>query len=139
MEATLALRHLAGRNFDIDLLAPAHALEHRPASVATPFGLGAPPPLDLHELARRYDVTLAEGERETSVPIRFIESRCDPHALAEIKQPTKFVAQIELDDGSVHPYIIYPERSLWTPMRLTADKACVALGKVEFVGEGSSD
>jgi hypothetical protein len=84
-------------------------------------------------------VTLADGEQEASVPIRFIESRCDPHALAEIKQPTRFVAQIELDDGSVHPYIVYPDRSLWTPMRLTADKACVALGKVEFVGEGSSD
>jgi sulfide:quinone oxidoreductase len=62
VEAVLALRHLAGRHFDIDLLAPAHALEHRPASVAAPFGLGAPPPLDLHELARRYDVGLVEGE-----------------------------------------------------------------------------
>jgi sulfide:quinone oxidoreductase len=62
VEAVLALRHLAGRNFDIELLAPAHALEHKPASVATPFGLGAPPPLDLHELARRYDVTLVDGE-----------------------------------------------------------------------------
>ena len=30
VEAVLALRHLAGRNFDIDLLAPAHALEHKP-------------------------------------------------------------------------------------------------------------
>jgi sulfide:quinone oxidoreductase len=62
VEATLALRHLAGRHFDIDLLAPAHALEHRPASVAAPFGLGAPPPLDLHDLALRYDATLVEGE-----------------------------------------------------------------------------
>jgi sulfide:quinone oxidoreductase len=62
VEAVLALRHLAGRGFAIDLLAPRHALEHRPASVATPFGFGAPPPLDLEELARRYDVTLVEGE-----------------------------------------------------------------------------
>ena len=62
VEAVLALRHLAGRNFDIGLLAPAHALEHKPASVAAPFGLGAPAPLDLHELARRYEVTLVEGE-----------------------------------------------------------------------------
>ena len=62
VEAVLALRHLAGRHFEIELLAPEHALEHRPASVAAPFGLGAPPPLDLHELARRYDVTLVEGE-----------------------------------------------------------------------------
>ena len=62
VEAVLALRHLAGRGLPIELLAPAHALEHRPASVAAPFGLGAPAPLDLHELARRYDVTLVEGE-----------------------------------------------------------------------------
>jgi sulfide:quinone oxidoreductase len=62
VEAVLALRHLAGRNFEIALLAPAHALVDRPASVATPFGLGAPPPLDLRELARRYGVTLVEGE-----------------------------------------------------------------------------
>jgi sulfide:quinone oxidoreductase len=61
-EAVLALRHLAGHGFEIDLLAPLHALEHRPASVAAPFGLGAPPPLDLHELARQYAVTLVEGE-----------------------------------------------------------------------------
>jgi hypothetical protein len=80
-------------------------------------------------------VTLAADAAEASVPIQFIESRCDPHALAEIKQPTKFIAQVQLGDGSVHPYIIYPERSYWTPMRLTADKACFQLGKVVFLGE----
>jgi hypothetical protein len=80
-------------------------------------------------------VTLAADAGQASVPIQFIESRCDPHALAEIKQPTKFVAQVQLGDGSVHPYIIYPERSYWTPMRLTADKACYQLGKVVFLGE----
>ncbi|HET9740418.1 MAG TPA: FAD-dependent oxidoreductase [Solirubrobacteraceae bacterium] len=61
VEAVLALRHLAGRGFDIDLLAPSHAFEHRPASVAAPFGLGTPPPLDLNELARRFAVGLLEG------------------------------------------------------------------------------
>ena len=80
-------------------------------------------------------VTLAAEADTAEVPIRFIESRCDPHALAEVKQPTKFVAQVVLGDGTQHPYIIYPERSYWTPMRLTADKACVQLGKVEFLGE----
>ncbi len=80
-------------------------------------------------------VTLAADADTAEVPIRFVESRCDPHALAEIKQPTKFVAQVVLGDGSQHPYIIYPERSYWTPMRLNADKACVQLGKVEFLGE----
>ena len=80
-------------------------------------------------------ITLAADADSASAPVRFLESRCDPHALAEIKQPTKFIAQVQLGDGSVHAYIIYPERDYWIPMRLTADKACVALGKVEFVGE----
>jgi hypothetical protein len=83
-------------------------------------------------------VTLASDADVAAAPIRFLESRCDPHALAEIKQPTKFIAQIQLGDGSVRPYIIYPERDYWTPMRLTADKACVALGKVVFAGEEAS-
>ena len=62
VEAVLALRHMAGRGFEIELLAPEHALEHRPASVATPFGLAAPPPLDMQDLAERYAVTLVTGE-----------------------------------------------------------------------------
>jgi hypothetical protein len=72
---------------------------------------------------------------EVSVPVRFLESRCDPHALAEVKQPTKFISQVQLGDGSVHPYIIYPEREYWVEMRLTADEACVILGEVEFAGD----
>jgi sulfide:quinone oxidoreductase len=62
VEAVLALRHLAGRGFEMELLAPSHALEHRPASVAAPFGLAAPAPLDLHDLARHYAVELVTGE-----------------------------------------------------------------------------
>jgi sulfide:quinone oxidoreductase len=62
VEAVLALRALAGPDVDIDLVAPAHALEHRPASVAAPFGFGAPAPLDLYDLATRYRVGLLQGE-----------------------------------------------------------------------------
>ena len=65
VEAVLALRHLAPPDLAIELLAPAHALEDRPASVATAFGLAAPAPLDLHDLARRYAVELVEGELAT--------------------------------------------------------------------------
>ncbi len=61
LEAVLALRVLAGRGFEIDLLAPEHALVDRSASVRTPFGLGAAPSLDLHALASRYDVRLVQG------------------------------------------------------------------------------
>ena len=62
VEAVLALRHLAGSGVEIELLAPAHALDHRPASVATAFGLVAPAPLDLRDLARQYSVELVTGE-----------------------------------------------------------------------------
>ncbi|HET8758638.1 MAG TPA: FAD-dependent oxidoreductase [Solirubrobacteraceae bacterium] len=58
VEAVLALRALAGPRVEIDLVAPAHALEQRPASVAAPFGFGAPLPLDLGDLAERYRVAL---------------------------------------------------------------------------------
>jgi hypothetical protein len=78
---------------------------------------------------------LPDGAEQVDVPVRFLESRCDPHALAEVKQPTKFIARIVLGDGTEHPYIIYPERSYWNAMRATADEACVILGEIEFVGQ----
>jgi sulfide:quinone oxidoreductase len=62
VEAVLALRHLAGRGFDLELVAPSHTFVDKPATVAAPFGFGAPPPIALDALARRYGVTLVEGE-----------------------------------------------------------------------------
>jgi sulfide:quinone oxidoreductase len=52
IEALLALRHLVGDQVSIQLLAPERSFDHRPSSVAKPFGLGAPPRLDLDALAR---------------------------------------------------------------------------------------
>ena len=69
------------------------------------------------------------------VPIRFTESRCDPHALAEVKQPHKFVAQVDLGDGVLQPFVVVPDQADWIPMRRTADEACVVTGQVVFVGE----
>jgi sulfide:quinone oxidoreductase len=58
VEAVLALRDLVGRQIGIDMLVPERVLAHRPSSVATPFGFGGPPELDLAELGRRHAVTL---------------------------------------------------------------------------------
>lgn len=80
-------------------------------------------------------LTLPADADTAAAPVRFLESRCDPHALAEITQPTKFVAQVQLPDGSVHPYIVFPERDYWPVMRETADRACVELGLVVQLGE----
>lgn len=78
---------------------------------------------------------LPAGTSMIEVPIRFTESRCDPHALAEVKQPHKFVAQVDLGDGVLQPFVVVPDQADWIPMRRTADEACVVTGQVVFVGE----
>lgn len=85
--------------------------------------------------SRRPVLTLEAEAASASAPVRFLESRCDPHALAEITQPTKFVAQVQFPDGTVHPFIVFPEREDWPVMRETADRACVQLGLVVQLGE----
>ena len=78
---------------------------------------------------------LDADEAVAEVPIRFTESRCDPHALAEVKQPHKFVAQVDLGDGVLLAFIVIPDAADWVPMRRTADRACVETGQVVFVGD----
>jgi sulfide:quinone oxidoreductase len=69
LECALALRELAGPRADIELLAPAAELVHRPSSVKTPFG-GAPSArIDLRQLAvdigmRLHQDALASVESE---------------------------------------------------------------------------
>ncbi len=94
-------------------------------------------PYNFEAIGRSVDEIVLALDRADDVaeqPVRFLESRCDPHALAEIKQPYKFIAQVDVGDGVLRPYIIYPDQAMWIPMRLTADAACQALGLVEFVG-----
>ncbi len=61
VEAIAALRALAGPIPHITLLAPEQKLAQRPASVATPFGFGAPGPLPLDEISRRAPFELRAG------------------------------------------------------------------------------
>jgi sulfide:quinone oxidoreductase len=61
VETLLALRHLAGAQVAVGLLAPERAFVHRPSSVAAPFGFGAPAPLDLAELAQHFGAELYRG------------------------------------------------------------------------------
>jgi hypothetical protein len=81
---------------------------------------------------------LAADDDVVEVPVRFVESRCDPHALAEIKQPFKFVSQVEIDGAPPRAYVVVPPATAQIPMRLTADEACVATGKVVFAGDPAS-
>jgi sulfide:quinone oxidoreductase len=61
IEALLALRHLIGDQVAITLLAPERRFVHRPSSVAGPFGLGGPAPLDLGALATDHGAELVGG------------------------------------------------------------------------------
>jgi sulfide:quinone oxidoreductase len=61
VEAVVALRALAGPRPRITLLTPEAAMEHRPASVATPFGFGGPAPLPLAEVRARAHFELEIG------------------------------------------------------------------------------
>jgi sulfide:quinone oxidoreductase len=63
LETLLALRALVGRHVAIDLLAPERELEHRPASVATAFGFGAPDPVDIDAFA----VEMGAGVRRAAL------------------------------------------------------------------------
>ncbi|HYI19144.1 MAG TPA: FAD-dependent oxidoreductase [Solirubrobacteraceae bacterium] len=64
LEALLALRELTGPRAALELIAPGTVMLLRPASVAEPFGLGGPPPVQLAEVAaycgaRLHSATLA--------------------------------------------------------------------------------
>jgi sulfide:quinone oxidoreductase len=62
VEAVAALRALSGPDPRITMLAPQPRFAQRPASVATPFGYGAPPQLPLDVLARRAAFDLRIGK-----------------------------------------------------------------------------
>src|SRR3954452_8915367 len=61
VEAVLALRALAGPRPAITMLAPDRAFSPPAASVATPFGFGRPPELELEAFAADYAVELHRG------------------------------------------------------------------------------
>lgn len=58
VECALALRAMTGTSIDIELLAPAAELVHRPSSVHTPFGGEPARRIDLEGLARELGVRL---------------------------------------------------------------------------------
>ena len=62
VEGMLALRALAGRMPEITMVAPDLELSPPAASVASPFGFGAPPALPLGPLAASHEVRLLRSE-----------------------------------------------------------------------------
>ena len=53
--------------------------------------------------AQELPVTLAAGEEQLRLPITFDAERCDPHALAETKQPFRFPLTVTVGDGDPVP------------------------------------
>ena len=83
-----------------------------------------PPGFPIVELAADHDVA--------SAPVRFVEGRCDPHAIAESSQPFKFIAQIDLE-GALHPFVVTPPVEEQAAMRIRVEAGCEQLGKIEFL------
>lgn len=80
-------------------------------------------------------VTLPADKLVAEVPIRFIEGRCDAHALSESSQPFKFYAVLDLGDGIERSFAMTPEIGDQIPMRHRVEAACEILDKIGFVGE----
>ncbi|WP_336031002.1 hypothetical protein [Geodermatophilus sp. FMUSA9-8] len=51
----------------------------------------------LYDVAADLPATLGEGEATRQVSLEFTTARCDPHALAETKQPYLFVVGVQVD------------------------------------------
>ena len=79
--------------------------------------------------------TLPSDKSLVEVPIRFIEGRCDAHALSESSQPFKFYAVLDLGDGIERSLATLPAIVDQAPMRHRVETACEILGKNGFVGE----
>jgi hypothetical protein len=80
---------------------------------------------------------LEAGAPSVAAAVRFVEGRCDAHALSESSQPFAFAAVVDLGDGVERSYIVTPPVEEQVPMKQRVERACEILGKTIFVGEGS--
>ena len=70
---------------------------------------------------------LADGETVVDTPVQFLEARCDAHAVAEAKQPFRFVMQVQLGDEVPRPYVVEPPTEMHAEMLATAAAGCAVL------------
>ena len=70
---------------------------------------------------------LPSGREQSSARVRFSEGRCDAHAVAETKQPFRFVLQLDLGDGVDHSYVVQPDPAVQPEMLATVADGCAAL------------
>ena len=79
---------------------------------------------------------LPAGEQTVSVPIRFVEGRCDAHAMAETSQPFLFQATLDLGDGDERSYAMPIPLDDQIPMRHRLEAACAILGEDGAFNDG---
>jgi hypothetical protein len=79
---------------------------------------------------------LSAAEQRGSIGVQFLEGRCDAHAVAEAKQPFRFVLQIDLGDGIVRPLAVEPEPVLHEAMLAVVARGCQALGDTGTLSPG---
>jgi len=71
-----------------------------------------------------------------SVPIHFIEGRCDAHAMSETSQPFLFQATLDLGDGVERSFAMLIPLDDQIPMRHRLEAACAVLGEGGTFNEG---
>ncbi len=94
------------------------------AANTIPFTLRFP---DVPEAATAF-VELPAGSEHSSARVQFTEGRCDAHAVAETKQPFRFVLQLDLGDGVDRSYVAQPDQDVQPDMLATVAEGCAALG-----------
>ena len=73
-------------------------------------------------------VALTSDAIAAEVPVQFLEGRCDAHAVAETKQPFRFVMQVHLGEEPVVAYVVEPPTHVQLDMLATAAAGCATLG-----------
>ncbi len=79
---------------------------------------------------------LPVGESTVSVPIRFVEGRCDAHAMSETSQPYLFQATLDLGDGDERSFAMPIPLDDQIPMRHRLEAACAVLGEDGAFNDG---
>jgi hypothetical protein len=105
------------------------AVEVSAASGTIPFRLSFP-----SVSAGEPIVELVADRTTASVAVQILEARCDAHAVAETKQPFRFVMQINFGDGEVIPYVVNPTAEAQPMLWATHQAACAALGENGALG-----
>jgi hypothetical protein len=80
-------------------------------------------------------LTMSPEMRSADLTVRFLEGRCDSHALSESSQPFSFVVDLDLGDGTTFASVLLPAEADRLPMRMRVEAGCAALGKIEILGQ----